>query len=63
MLQLRVGMLQLKIEDPACPNSDPAQPKIKNKLKIEKNNKKKINERKLREMKDFLFNPLVAVSE
>ena len=44
-------------------NEDPAQPKIKNKLKIEKNNKKNINERKLREMKDFLFNPLVAVSE
>ena len=47
----------------ALSNEDPAQPKIKNKLKIEKNNKKKINERKLREMKDFLFNPLVAVSE
>ena len=44
-------------------NEDPAQPKIKNKLKIEKNNKKNINERKLRDMKDFLFNPLVAVSE
>ena len=47
----------------ALSNEDPARPKIKNKLKIEKNNKKKINERKLREMKDFLFNPLVAVSE
>ena len=47
----------------ALSNEDPAQPKIKNKLKIEKNNKKNINERKLREMKDFLFNPLVAVSE
>ena len=56
-------MRSLAIEK-ACAfiNEDPAQPKIKikNKLKIEGKN---INERKLREVKDFLFNPLVAVSE